>query len=72
MSDTTHRIDTELHRIRVAMLDPADPNYGRYWAAQQALVWAVAPESVAPPFSAIKGSEVEREGYLALPHQPLS
>jgi hypothetical protein len=53
------RIDTELHRIRVPMLDPNNACYGMYWAAQQALMWAKDPESVAPPFGAIMGSVTE-------------
>ncbi len=45
------RIEDELHRIRIAMLDHSSANYQQYWAAQQALSWVLDPETFAPPIT---------------------
>jgi hypothetical protein len=63
---------TELHRIRVAMLDPHHPRYQELWAAQQALAGVSDPESFAPPFNALTGSEAEPRDCSAQPRQQLS
>lgn len=63
-----NRIEKELHRVRIAMLDRTDPDYEKFWVAQQALAWAVDPESAAPPFAAIRGSEAERGDCLVQSH----
>lgn len=60
-----NRIEAELHRLRIALLDHSDPRYKEFWAAQQALAWANDPESFAPPFSALRGSEVVPAGCFA-------
>jgi hypothetical protein len=62
------KIKHEIHKIRVALLDHSSPEYPRYWAAQQALAWAMNPNDFAPPFDAIKGSGAAREDCLAQSH----
>jgi hypothetical protein len=66
------RIEDELHRIRVAMLDHSSVNYQQYWAAQQALSWVLDPETFAPPFASLSNSEVKQVDCLARSSQSLS
>lgn len=56
------RIQSELHRLRVALLDQNHPRFAEFWAAQQALAWASDPDSFASPSAAIRGSEEARAG----------
>jgi hypothetical protein len=62
-------IETELHRIRVAMLDPHNPRYQELWAAQQALAWVNDPENFSPPFAVLTGSEAAPKDCLAQSHR---
>lgn len=54
------RVEDELHRLQVAMLDRSNPDFQKFWAAQQALSWVLDPETFAPPFGSLKSSEATR------------
>lgn len=65
------RVEDELHRLRVAMLDRTNPRHAEYWAAQQALSWVLDQEAFAPPFFAVSRSAEGSEDCSAQ-HRPQS
>ena len=53
-------IERELEKISVAMQgDVADERYCQLYAAQQALVWALDPQSYAAPSVTIKDGKIQ-------------
>ena len=60
------RIQEEADRLRSALSQtPAGDTYDRLYAAQQALVWAIEPETFKAPWDLIIGTPEGSEGYLA-------
>lgn len=65
------RLDQELIRVRVRLLeidDSNDPEWKRLYDVQQALAWARDPRSARSPYNMVRGIPVETGDCSALPH----
>jgi hypothetical protein len=59
-------LEKEADRLRSALTQtPAGAIYDRLYAAQQAVVWAVDPETFRAPYDLITGTPEGSEGCLA-------
>jgi len=57
-------VHAELRRIESRLAAYPDPfHHAGLYAAQQALVWALQPDSFAPPLATVLGSEEASEDY---------
>lgn len=66
-------IDRELNRIEERLAASPDPfEHAGLYTAQQALRWAVQPESYASPFAVVTGSEEGSAGCCSGSSLPLS
>jgi hypothetical protein len=66
-------VERELQRIAVALNQEAETTerYGRLYAAQQALSWALEPRAFRSPYDALTGTPANLEGCPSYP-SPLS
>lgn len=74
MPDIKNRAQRELSRIRerLTIISPDTQEYDSLYVAQQALAWAIDPESAKAPFDMIMGTRGDLKDCLAEPRPPLS
>ncbi len=73
LRDRAALIQQELDRLAVALRDHERPEcYREFYAAQQALSWALKPDGFAAPFDAIRGIQGAPAGCSDVPHPPSS